>query len=131
VRFALAALGALLIGLIVAAGIYAPPYRDLAFQRWLWDVDDQIEAATAAHGAPWVWTDVGFTPRADDRDYRTFADGGRVELTRFADGTTDPQVQAAAQATVAVLERVEARGRWRIKVVPPRGESFEIVWPDE
>ena len=129
-RLAVAALGALLIGLIVAAGIYVPPYRDLAFQRWLWDVDDQIEAAIADLGRPWVWTDVGFTPRANDRDYRTFADGGRIELTRFADGTTGEQVQAAVQATIGVPERVEARGRWSIKVVPPDGKSFETVWPD-
>jgi len=129
--FALGVLGVLVIGLIVAASIYLPAQRDLAFQRWLWDVDDQIEAATASHGAPWVWTDVGFTPRANDRDYRSFADGGRIELTRFADGTTPEQVQAAVQATIGVLERVEARGRWSIKVVPPDGESFEIVWPDE
>jgi len=124
--------GVALIALaLVVTLVLVPAEREQAFQRWLWDVDDQIEAATAELGRPWVWTDVGFTPRRGPRDYQSFAAGGRVELSRFAEGTTHEEVQAALDATRAVLERVEAQGRWRITVKPPDGQTFEVIWPDE
>lgn len=116
---------------LVVTLVLIPAEREQAFQRWLWDVDDQIEAATVELGRPWVWTDVGFEPRRGPRDYQSPSSGGRVELSRFADGTTDAQVQAALDATRAVLARVGAQGRWRITVKPPDGRDFEVIWPDE
>lgn len=121
-------------GLVVIAGaiilpmMILPAERELKFAEWLWRVDDEIEFATADLGRPQVWTDIGFEPKTDDRDYKTLADGGRVKLSYFAPDTTDAQIGAAIAATKRVLADNEAQGRWRITAVPPDGPTIEVVW---
>lgn len=121
-------------GLVVIAGaiilplLILPAERELAFAEWLWRVDDEIEFATADLGRPQVWTDIGFEAKTSDRDYKTFADGGRVKLSYFAEGTTSEQVQEAVDLTQKVLAENEAQGKWRITAEPPEGDAIEVVW---
>jgi hypothetical protein len=123
-----------LTGLVIIAGAIilplqvTPAERELEFAEWLWRVDDEIEYATVRLGQPQVWTDIGFEEKTEARDYKTFSDGGRVKLHYFAPATTEEQVREALARTEQVLTRNEARGRWLITVVPPDGDTIEVVW---
>ncbi len=117
-----------LTGAIVLPLLILPAERELEFAEWLWRVDDEMEYATERLGKPQVWTDIGFEPKTTNTDYKTFADGGRVKLSYFAEDTTDDQVAAAIAATERVLTDNEAQGRWRITAAPPEGAMIEVVW---
>ncbi|MGI5818479.1 MAG: hypothetical protein ACOX9R_10345 [Armatimonadota bacterium] len=126
-----------LTGVIVIAGAIIlpmtvlPAETELEFAAWLWDVDDQIEAATENLGRPHVWTDIGFEQKRSNRDYKRPSDGGRVKLHYFAPGTPYEQVLEAVALTEQVLADNDSKGRWRITAVPPEGETIEVIWEAE